>query len=909
MRFAIVAVGVFALVVGSSFAGAAPESQPTRVWLDESTRGDLAFGDKPGGPWKVARHGDALPDDGYLRTSPAGPCRVVISEGTLNLDAETQAQLISTERNIILIAGRVVLKSAGDWSISTGSLRASVSKNAEAEFEIDGKGNTIGRTLAGTLKVAATDDKDVDVHAGQEFTWQAHDATLTIADLPEPELKRLRAKTLPPVEPQGLGQLVVNDPSGAPVRLNLARYHVNLVLHPPVALVQIDQSFYNPYPRQQEGTFVFNLPERASVSRFAMYTTPTQLIEGELIDQERAATIYQSIVSRQRDPAILEQIGGNLFRMRVFPIFPRDTKRVLLDYTVPIVEQEEGRYTFEIPLMSDLQPVWDFAITGTIRGPNVLGSARSRSHPQAQFDTSKDGAVTFILREQAFRPKSAFVLGFQQRPAEEVTVRSFVSPVRDPAPGQDAGDKQSADKRQCAFLARISPTVLEGAIGADRKPSLPVDLLILADTSGAIADRTRLRKVVRTIVKSLRAQDRFRLGCVDVDFRPLANAWIPPDSAEAGEVLAGLDREFSLGRTDFGTSFASALKSLSAAEPGRRRLVVYVGDGALPPGHAPTAELQKALGDPLAQADARFFAVLDENDPPGRVLMERLASASGGRIFLTGASGSSEELFGWVLAGFPDPAKILAVEAEGVLPDDLFVPAAWAPGRPLEILASRKEEGSLKLHIRFECDGTPQTRDWMLNLKNDPEDMFVGRLWAHRKLDTLWELAVTSRFGPDRAKFVRGIVALSQAWTLLSPYTAFLVLENESEYAKYGIVRETRHQYWRPDGSMIQEPLSPEALKALAASRRARPPTTPEQFDRALAASRDALKNRAPTRALRILDTVIDSPLAAESEEIKILRGSAEKLLARGDLLANLGPQRGWYDRQRKYGMGGTTTD
>ena len=42
---------------------------------------------------------------------------------------------------------------------------------------------------------------------------------------------------------------------------------MNVVIQPPVALVQIDQSFYNPYGRQQEGTFVFNLPRGASVSR------------------------------------------------------------------------------------------------------------------------------------------------------------------------------------------------------------------------------------------------------------------------------------------------------------------------------------------------------------------------------------------------------------------------------------------------------------------------------------------------------------------------------------------------------------------------------------------------------------------------------------------------------------------
>ena len=179
--------------------------------------------------------------------------------------------------------------------------------------------------------------------------------------------KRLDAWTNLAKPAQGLGQLVVKDSqSDSPVRLNVARYHAHVVLQPPVALVQIDQSFYNPYNRQEEGTFVFSLPRGASVSRFAMYVTPGQLVEGELIERQRAADVYQSIVTRRRDPAILEQIGDNLFKMRVFPIFPRDTKRILLDYTIPL-EAVGGMCDFRLPLFSDLEPIWDFRLSGVIR--------------------------------------------------------------------------------------------------------------------------------------------------------------------------------------------------------------------------------------------------------------------------------------------------------------------------------------------------------------------------------------------------------------------------------------------------------------------------------------------------------------------------------------------------------------
>ena len=75
------------------------------------------------------------------------------------------------------------------------------------------------------------------------------------------------------------------------------------------------------------------------------------LHEGELVERKRAAEIYQTIVSRRRDPAILEQLGDNLFKMRVFPIFARHEKRILLDFTLRL-ERQAGQYQFRLPLLS-----------------------------------------------------------------------------------------------------------------------------------------------------------------------------------------------------------------------------------------------------------------------------------------------------------------------------------------------------------------------------------------------------------------------------------------------------------------------------------------------------------------------------------------------------------------------------
>lgn len=58
--------------------------------------------------------------------------------------------------------------------------------------------------------------------------------------------------------------------------------------------LQIDQTFSNPYDGREEGTFVFNLPRGASVSRFDRNLLPVlreaYLAAGRLLDARRAKT-------------------------------------------------------------------------------------------------------------------------------------------------------------------------------------------------------------------------------------------------------------------------------------------------------------------------------------------------------------------------------------------------------------------------------------------------------------------------------------------------------------------------------------------------------------------------------------------------------------------------------------------
>ena len=110
------------------------------------------------------------------------------------------------------------------------------------------------------------------------------------------------------------------------------------------------------------------------------------------------------------------------------------------------------------------------------------------------------------------------------------------------------------------------------------------------------------------------------------------------------------------------TSGETVVESLPADEPGRRRWIIYVGDGTLPIGKATPIDIHARLA-PVLGENVRFSAVLLAHDAAGRLLMERLAATTGGRVFRIGRSGVLTELLDWTAAGCPRQAAVSTMSA------------------------------------------------------------------------------------------------------------------------------------------------------------------------------------------------------------------------------------------------------
>src|SRR3989442_4890766 len=99
-----------------------------------------------------------------------------------------------------------------------------------------------------------------------------------------------------------------------------------------VARVTVEEWFRNGGMLLDEASYLYPLPGESVFSDCSLWQGDREL-KGEPMDAAQARAIYEDIVRRKRDPALIELAGHGLLRARVFPIAPGETRKITLRYT------------------------------------------------------------------------------------------------------------------------------------------------------------------------------------------------------------------------------------------------------------------------------------------------------------------------------------------------------------------------------------------------------------------------------------------------------------------------------------------------------------------------------------------------------------------------------------------------
>src|ERR671922_148274 len=98
------------------------------------------------------------------------------------------------------------------------------------------------------------------------------------------------------------------------------------------ARVTVEEWFRNAGPMLDEANYLYPLAGEAVFSDFSLWQGGPGA-KGEPVGARPPRPVFEKIVRRKRDPALIELAGHGLLRARVFPIAPGETRKITLRYT------------------------------------------------------------------------------------------------------------------------------------------------------------------------------------------------------------------------------------------------------------------------------------------------------------------------------------------------------------------------------------------------------------------------------------------------------------------------------------------------------------------------------------------------------------------------------------------------
>ena len=554
----------------------------------------------------------------------------------------------------------------------------------------------------------------------------------------------LLAVPVVPVAAQGWIDLDRPAISRGPAALIRVGSSVRVVVDGRVARYEVQERFRNTGQIVAEGTYLYPLPGEAVFSDFSLFQGE-QALKGEMMAADQARTIYEGIVRRLKDPALLTLVGHGLIRAQVFPVQPGETRTVTLRYT-----QLLGREADALRIRYAAGDRGDAPVTMAVevRREAEFSTPYSPTHPISE--QRRDGTLRVSVAPPV-RGDVDLVLPFRHGLVGG-TVLTHAEP------GEDG-----------FALLFLSPPASSETAEVGR------DLTLVVDVSGSMSgDKIdQAKAALIAALGSLRAGDRFRLIAFSNgvrSFREEFTAATPGALTDARSFVDGLT-------ANGGTNLAAAVEAaLSGRSDGERMQVVMLLTDGLPSigEQAPDRIAAEAAG---RIGRTRIFTVGVGPDV-NTYLLDRLAVEGRGSATYVAPGADIGDAVGGVLAKLSRPALMdlriveapvtLTDMAPGALPDLFY-------GEELVVLARYRGQGAGPVAIEGTRNGRRER--FTLNAefaRHESGNGYIPPLWASRRIGELTRQIRLEGANPELVNRVRG---LGLRYGILTEYTAYLVQE------------------------------------------------------------------------------------------------------------------------------------
>lgn len=561
------------------------------------------------------------------------------------------------------------------------------------------------------------------------------------------------------------GLIVVEPPpcsSGCdvPVRvgdqLTVKSHRVNVTIANQVATTAIDQVFFNHNEWVAEGTYIFPMPDGATVSKFTM-TVDGQQIEAKILTAEEAAVIYDDIVRSMRDPALLQYVGKNAIQASVFPIQPGASSEVTITYE-QVLTAEQGLIQYLYPLNTEqfsAQPLESVSVRVEVTSADAVRAIYSPSHAVA---VTQDSETHFIAGWEANNvlPTEDFSLIYTVAQDQiGANVLSFIDPV----------------SLQGFFMLLAAP-----GIGSDMAV-VAKDVIIVLDTSGSMDGEklSQAKAAVTYVLGHLNSEDRFGVIEFSTGVRYYDQAL--QSAAEASVASGWVQSLPSTGGTDIN---GALLAAMAMADSERPTYVIFLTDGLPTEGEIDSPVILANVGA-ASGGNVRLFSFGVGDDVDTFLLDSLVQQENGVSSYVRPGERIDEEVSTfYAKVGSPVLTDLAlnfgAIQTQEMYPSPL--PDLYA-GSQLVLVGQYASGGGTTVTLNGSVDGTAASYVYesqaFTQVAGGPND-FLPRLWATRKIGYL---LTEIRLHGENPELVQAVVDLSVQYGIVTPYTSYLITEDD----------------------------------------------------------------------------------------------------------------------------------
>lgn len=541
---------------------------------------------------------------------------------------------------------------------------------------------------------------------------------------------------------------------------------VNVTIKDQAAKVQLSQVFQNTSSVQAEAQLVFPVPEQAAITGVTLLVDGKELT-GKLVKKEEARRIYEEIVRRRQDPALLEYIGYGLYQTSVFPLPPQGERTVEIRYN-ELLKKDSGLVDLTLPLGTlkhGSKAIESLNVTVRVETNEQIKTLYSPTH---QLDIQRPDNNRAICKASLKN-----ILGPDDLRLFYGTVGGMV--------GMNVLSYRPNEKEDGYFLLLASP---------DIKPTQPVhierSLIFVCDRSGSMSGQKmdQMKEALKFLIRQLKPGDTFNIVAYDSNVESFRPELQRVDDTTIKNALAFADGLYAGGSTAIDDALKTSLKMLT--DPKRPSYVLFLTDGMPTVGEMDEQKIA-ANAKHVNIVNSRLFAFGVGYDVNSR-LLDRLTSGQRGHSVYVKPNENIEahvsslynKIASPVLTDLAlkfdfDKASAETAHINRMYPrhlTDLF------QGEQLVYVGRYKTSGNAKITLTGSLGSEHKSFTFATDLvaKSPDESLgFVEKLWAKRRIgEIIDELDLRGQ----NKELIDELVQLSMKHGIITPYTSFLADEN-----------------------------------------------------------------------------------------------------------------------------------